>query len=91
MAKRGRRRKYSPKAALNVERSIREMKRVKLPAGRSGKKVKSRKQAIAIRFVRGAQSGCARSRKGKQEKVAEAFRRRPYPYSDRAGGYYSYY
>jgi len=41
-------RKYGPKAQEKVERSMREMKQGKLRSGRSGKKVTSRKQAIAI-------------------------------------------
>ena len=41
-------RKYGPKASRKVERSMHEMKRGELKSGRSGKKVKSRKQAIAI-------------------------------------------
>ena len=42
------RRKYGKKAGKKVERSMHEMKRGKLRSGRSGKKVTSRKQAIAI-------------------------------------------
>ena len=42
------RRKYSPSAGKNVEREMHEFKRGRLKMGRSGKKVKSRKQAIAI-------------------------------------------
>jgi hypothetical protein len=41
-------RKYGPKASRKIERVMREMKSGKLKSGRSGKKVKSRKQAIAI-------------------------------------------
>lgn len=41
-------RKYGPKAEKKVERSMHEMKRGQLKSGRSGKKVTSRKQAIAI-------------------------------------------
>ena len=41
-------RKYGPKASEQVETEIREMKAGKLVSGRSGKKVTSRKQAIAI-------------------------------------------
>jgi uncharacterized protein DUF6496 len=48
MAKKSGRRKYSKKAAKSVEREIHAMKRGKLHSGRSGKKVTSRKQAIAI-------------------------------------------
>ena len=40
--------KYSNKASEKVEDTMHEMKRGKLKSGRSGKKVTSRKQAIAI-------------------------------------------
>jgi len=40
--------KYGSKASQKVGRAIREMKQGKLKSGKSGKKVKSRKQAIAI-------------------------------------------
>ena len=41
-------RKYSKKASKKVEKVMRERKRGTLRSGRSGKKVTSRKQAIAI-------------------------------------------
>ena len=41
-------RKYSPSAGKDVEREMKAMKQGKLKSGRSGKKVTSRKQAIAI-------------------------------------------
>ena len=40
--------KYGKKAAEKVERAMHEKKQGKLKSGRSGKKVTSRKQAIAI-------------------------------------------
>jgi hypothetical protein len=40
--------RYGPKAAEKVERALHEMKEGKLRSGGSGKKVTSRKQAIAI-------------------------------------------
>jgi hypothetical protein len=46
--KKSAKRKYSPKASKSVEREMHEFKRGKLKSGRSGKTVKSRKQAIAI-------------------------------------------
>lgn len=42
------RRKYSPSAGDDVQQEMHEMKRGQLRSGRSGKKVTSRKQAIAI-------------------------------------------
>ena len=41
-------RKYSRKASAKVERAMKERKAGTLKSGRSGRKVKSRKQAIAI-------------------------------------------
>ena len=41
-------RKYSKGASKKVERAMHKRKRGTLKSGRSGKKVKSRKQAIAI-------------------------------------------
>ncbi|HEX7012620.1 MAG TPA: DUF6496 domain-containing protein [Steroidobacteraceae bacterium] len=41
-------RRYSKKASKKVARAMRERKRGTLRSGRSGRKVKSRKQAIAI-------------------------------------------
>ncbi|HJW98820.1 MAG TPA: DUF6496 domain-containing protein [Terriglobales bacterium] len=42
------RRKYSPSAGSDVKREMHEFKRGRLKSWRSGKTVKSRKQAIAI-------------------------------------------
>ncbi len=41
-------RKYSRKASAKVERAMKKRKSGTLKSGRSGRKVKSRKQAIAI-------------------------------------------
>jgi hypothetical protein len=41
-------RKYSKKASTSVERAMKKRKAGTLKSGRSGRKVKSRKQAIAI-------------------------------------------
>ena len=51
------RRKYSPSASKNVEREMHEFKRGRLKMGRSGKKVKSRKQAIAIGLSEARRAG----------------------------------
>lgn len=40
--------KFGPKAQEKVEKAMHEMKQGKLKSGRSGKKVTSRKQAVAI-------------------------------------------
>jgi hypothetical protein len=49
--------KYGKKAGEKVERAMHEMKLGKLKSGRSGKKVKSRKQAIAIGLSEARKSG----------------------------------
>ena len=50
-------RKYSKKASKKVERAMHERKRGTLKSGRSGKKVTSRKQAIAIGLSEARRSG----------------------------------
>jgi Family of unknown function (DUF6496) len=57
MAKRKGRRKYGKKASQKVERAMHERKRGTLKSGRSGKKVKSRKQAIAIGLSEARKAG----------------------------------
>ncbi len=49
--------KYGTKSKAKVGRAMHEMKRGKLRSGRSGKKVKSRKQAIAIGLSEARRSG----------------------------------
>lgn len=49
--------RYGSKASEKVERSMHEMKRGKLRSGGSGKKVTSRKQAIAIGLSEARQAG----------------------------------
>lgn len=50
-------RKYSKKASKKVARAMHERKRGKLKSGRSGRTVKSRKQAIAIGLSEARRSG----------------------------------
>ncbi|HVM77149.1 MAG TPA: DUF6496 domain-containing protein [Candidatus Paceibacterota bacterium] len=50
-------RKYSRKSQNKVRRAMHEMKRGKLKSGRSGKTVRSRKQAIAIGLSEARRSG----------------------------------
>ena len=50
-------RKYSPSASKNVETEMKEMKKGTLKSGRSGKKVTSRKQAIAIGLSEARKAG----------------------------------
>jgi hypothetical protein len=51
------RRKYGPKAKAKVSRAMHERKRGTLRSGRSGKKVTSRKQAIAIGLSEARRAG----------------------------------
>ena len=50
-------RKYGSKAQQKVKRAMHERKHGQLKSGRSGKKVKSRKQAIAIGLSEARRSG----------------------------------
>jgi len=50
-------RKYSPSASKDVEGAMRKRKRGTLKSGGSGKKVTSRKQAIAIGLSEARQKG----------------------------------
>ncbi|MDQ6894261.1 MAG: DUF6496 domain-containing protein [Acidobacteriota bacterium] len=50
-------RKYGKKAQSKVERAMHERKRGTLKSGRSGKKVTSRKQAIAIGLSEAREAG----------------------------------
>lgn len=49
--------RYSPAASKEVETEMHEFKAGKLRSGRSGKKVKSRKQAIAIGLSKARRAG----------------------------------
>jgi hypothetical protein len=55
--------KYSKKAGEKVEKVMREKKRGTLKSGRSGKKVTSRKQAIAIGLSEARKAGAKVPRK----------------------------
>ena len=57
--------KYGKKAGEKVERAMREKKQGKLKSGRSGKKVTSRKQAIAIGLSEARSAGGKVPRKKK--------------------------
>jgi hypothetical protein len=50
-------RRYSKKASNKVKRAMHERKRGTLRSGRSGRKVRSRKQAIAIGLSEARRSG----------------------------------
>lgn len=49
--------KYGPKAGEKVEKAMHEMKEGKLKSGRSGKKVTSKKQAVAIGLSEARKAG----------------------------------
>ena len=55
--------KYGKKAGAKVKRAMEERKRGTLKSGRSGKKVKSRKQAIAIGLSQARKAGAKVPRK----------------------------
>ena len=50
-------RKYSRKASSSVKRAMKKRKKGTLKSGRSGRKVKSRKQAIAIGLSEARKAG----------------------------------
>jgi Family of unknown function (DUF6496) len=60
--------RYGKKASEKVERAMHERKKGKLKSGRSGKKVKSRKQAIAIGLSEARRAGAKVPRKKSSSK-----------------------
>lgn len=58
--------KYGKLAAKKVKRAMHERKRGTLKSGRSGKKVKSRKQAIAIGLSEARRAGGKVPRRGRK-------------------------
>ena len=70
--------KYGRKASEKVERAMRERKRGTLKSGRSGRKVTSRKQAIAIGLSEAREAGAKvpRKRKGGSRKRKAAAKKR---------------
>ena len=58
-------RRYGKKASKKVAKAMHERKHGTLRSGRSGKKVKSRKQAIAIALSEARKSGAKVPRRGK--------------------------
>jgi Family of unknown function (DUF6496) len=63
-------RKYSKAASRKVEKVMKERKRGTLKSGRSGRKVKSRKQAIAIGLSEARKAGKKVPKKKAKKKVA---------------------
>jgi hypothetical protein len=60
--------RYSKKAGQKVKRAMHERKRGTLKSGRSGKTVKSRKQAIAIGLSEARRAGAKVPRKKSKKK-----------------------
>ena len=60
--------KYGPKASAKVKKAMRERKKGTLRSGRSRKKVKSRKQAIAIGLSQARRAGGKVPRKKSKKK-----------------------
>ena len=60
--------KYGKKASDKVHRAMKERKKGTLKSGKSGKKVKSRKQAIAIGLSEARKSGAKVPRKRSSSK-----------------------
>jgi hypothetical protein len=59
--------RYGKKAQRKVKRAMHERKRGTLKSGRSGRKVKSRKQAIAIGLSEARRAGAKVPRKRKKK------------------------
>jgi len=70
MAKKSSGRKYGSKASKKVERAMHERKHGTLKSGRSGKKVTSRKQAIAIGLSEAREEGDKVPAKRSRKKTA---------------------
>src|SRR5215510_14932707 len=82
-SKRSGTRRYGKKAAEKVERAMHEKKRGQLKSGRSGKTVKSRKQAIAIGLSEARKEGkkvppkkAAKKRKAKKSPTKKSASKR---------------
>ena len=64
-------RKYSKKASGKVERAMKERNAGKLRSGRSGRKVKSRRQAIAIGLSEARAEGKKVPKKASKKKASK--------------------
>ena len=67
--------KYGKKAQKKVKRAMHERKRGTLKSGRSGKKVKSRKQAIAIGLSEARRAGAKVPKKRSSKKKSSSKKR----------------
>jgi len=68
-------RKYSRKASAKVERAMKERKAGTLKSGRSGRKVRSRKQAIAIGLSEARREGAKVPKKAAKKTKAASKRK----------------
>jgi hypothetical protein len=68
-------RKYSKKASAKVGRAMKKRKAGTLKSGRSGRKVKSRKQAIAIGLSEARAKGAKVPKKASKKKTAKKRKR----------------
>jgi hypothetical protein len=68
-------RKYSKKASSTVERAMKKRKAGTLKSGRSGQKVKSRKQAIAIGLSEARAAGAKVPKKTTRKRTAKKAKR----------------
>jgi len=64
--------RYSKKASTKVAKAMHERKRGTLKSGKSGKKVKSRKQAIAIGLSEARRAGAKVPKKAKKSSKKKA-------------------
>lgn len=69
-------RKYSKKASKKVEKVMRERKRGTLRSGRSGRKVTSRKQAIAIGLSEARRAGAKVPKRSRRRRSTSSRRKR---------------
>ena len=67
--------RYSKKASSKVKKTMHERKKGTLRSGRSGKKVKSRKQAIAIGLSEARRSGAKVPKKKSSRKKSSGKRK----------------
>ena len=75
--------KYGRKAQLKVERAMRERKEGTLRSGRSGKRVTSRKQAIAIGLSEARKAGAKVPRKRSSKPSSRSKRATKRPHASR--------
>ena len=68
-------RRYSKKASADVERTMKKRKAGTLKSGRSGRKVKSRKQAIAIGLSEARREGAKVPKKASRSSAKKTTRK----------------